>query len=233
MLQTDCWWPQVTFNIMFLHLQERHADSLIQNQHYQVCTRSLAFACSLQDKLYLHENSLHEAKCLTSHSRWGMLQRGENSPWWPTWREITLVCYWSEIVRASAHEQAKYCCGWSRSALKDPVWYTLHAALVVDIKSVLFFSCVWLIDVWQQPTSLVKSWLHLAVTLTVWGKIPSLFYSFTFYYSAGKSYSWINTDKMCFVAVWQTVFGCNVDMQFLELFILFWYIPCKLVLQIK
>lgn len=38
--------------IVFLHLQERHADSLIQNQHYQVCTCSLAFACSLPDKVY-------------------------------------------------------------------------------------------------------------------------------------------------------------------------------------
>lgn len=44
-----CWRPQVTrLNniIMFLYFQERHADSLIQNQHYQVCTSLHDQVCS-------------------------------------------------------------------------------------------------------------------------------------------------------------------------------------------
>lgn len=50
-----CWWRHFMFNMMFLSLQERHADSLIQNQHYQVC-KPITVSC-----LFVHcvSSSVH------------------------------------------------------------------------------------------------------------------------------------------------------------------------------
>lgn len=64
-----CRCMQFTFNMIFLSLQERHADSLIQNQHYQVCTPITApclFVCLFVYCVYSSVQHKHKMNCLAT-----------------------------------------------------------------------------------------------------------------------------------------------------------------------